>query len=154
IVTLERLLAHFIHTLEEPLKADVDTFQLGRWFLNTGFPIGIKVLERSYAAGSRRAGHLLGTSWRRSGKLHRSERIWLEMYENLGDRFAAFELAKHFEHRRKDFAMAESLVKFLLSTEIDSYEYAPRIENTESLIHRLERIRKKASLTGRRPKKP
>lgn len=151
IVTLARLLAHLDRLLSRPREASADPFQLGRWLLETGFPEWEDLLVRAFDNGDRRAGHLLGYHFRRSGDVSRAVGIWRKMYNELSDRRAAFELAKYYEHREKDFELAGSCVDFLLET-AKAPGASGGIEGVERLEYRLDRIRKKAERRNQRPR--
>jgi uncharacterized protein YprB with RNaseH-like and TPR domain len=73
---------------------------------------------------------------KRAGLRAQAEALWRELWAG-GDRRAALELAKHLEHRARDFAGAERIALALLAG-------APAAE--EALLrHRLERLRRKAA---------
>jgi hypothetical protein len=147
IVTLERLLRHMNDLLLDPRDAAADRYQLGRWLLETGFPRGVEILADALDLGDRRAGYLLGTHFKRIGDLVRAEELWRGMFDRWLDGYAALELAKHHEHRLRDYVQAEEYVTHLIrATEIE--DVVPRIETYERLIHRLERIKRKGGRNG------
>lgn len=148
IASLERLLAYMTQLLSRPEGKPADGFQLGRWFLENGFPEGVGVLTEAYKNGSRRSGYLLGRHWKRCREYGRALELWEHMHGEWGDGLAALELAKHHEHRTGNYAKAEGYTEYLLSLSesTDGHGSFPRLENTEALSHRLARIRRKAGL--------
>lgn len=142
IISLERLLAHLHRVLSSPQDAVADHYQMGRWFLRTGFPDGDALLRDALNKGNRRAGYVLGAHLRRRGDAEAAVALWEGMFARWEDRLAALELAKYHEHRLRDFSAAEAYVNYLIAT-VDA-SGTPRIENEEGLRHRLARIGRKA----------
>jgi uncharacterized protein len=143
IISLERLLAHLHRVLSAPQDAMADHYQLGRWFLRTGFTGGEALLRNALTQGNPRAGYVLGSHLRRQGDLKAAAALWEGMFDRWRDRFAALELAKYHEHRLRDFEGAERYVNHLIAT-VGALDRAPRIENEAKLLHRLNRIGRKA----------
>jgi hypothetical protein len=76
---------------------------------------------------------------KRWGESRRSVALWHSLWAQ-GDRGAALELAKHFEHRVRDLHAAAEVTQALLVRPED----ADRI----ALEHRLERLRRKMARTA------
>ncbi len=151
VVSLERLLAHLHHVLTNPLDSSADPYQLGRWFLKTGFSGGVALLRTALAQGNRRAGYILGAYFRRKGDFSDATSLWESMFARWKDRFAALELAKFHEHRARDYAVAEKYVDYLIVTSGTPGRY-PRLESVDKLQHRRTRIRRKAEVDDYSPK--
>jgi hypothetical protein len=89
-----------------------------------------------WAGAAKRHSLLLKRQGSRGEAVELWKRLWSE-----GDRWAGVELAKHYEHRTRDLARAETTTQTLLR---DATE-----EEREALEHRLERLRRKrARRTG------
>ena len=102
VVSLIRL----FHTIEElmggGLHVPVDRASLGEYLLQFSDPTGLTHLREAYHSGNIRAGVVLSMSYKRAQKWTESVAIWRSMAENHRSVFAAIELAKYYEHKRRD----------------------------------------------------
>jgi uncharacterized protein len=79
--------------------------------------------------------------------------IWARMLEAGGPSalWPCVELAKHYEHKEKDYARAEEMVLRALAAlkRVPGLGYAARAKEREELEHRLGRLRKKRERSNR-----
>ncbi len=92
----------------------VDLTALGEFLLRSGNHRGIVCLRESFRQGDVQAGVLLSLHGKRRGEWSASIQIWQRMAERKNV-FSAIELAKYFEHKRKDPTQALSWVERVLS---------------------------------------
>ena len=142
IVSLARLLVCFETMINNPSAADArDHFHLARLLLGRGSETqkeeGRRLLEGLTAGGDLRSGLLLAADYRRKKKWSDAGRIWEELWEAHLDYTAGVELAKYYEHRRRDYSRAASLTDTLLS----GTSLTPR--QRDALVHRRERLDRK-----------
>ena len=83
-----------------------------------------------WAGAAKRHSLLLKRQGSRGEAVELWERLWSD-----GDRWAGVELAKHYEHRTRDLALAETTTQALLRD--------ATAEEREALEHRLDRLRRK-----------
>lgn len=82
---------------------------------------------------------------KRTGRLDEAVRIWRQVMAcDPNDFYAVSELAKHLEHRARDYARAEALIEDALAGNRFFSE-----EEQEALSHRLKRLRAKAFRPGK-----
>ena len=96
--------------------------------------LGVQHLVKGFEKGDARAGRFLSIMHKRNGQWEKAIRIWHKMAEKKSP-FAAIELAKYYEHKRKNYGEALKWVNKCLSWNIplstgDRYE----------LIHRKNRL--------------
>ncbi len=138
IVTLARLLA----TVEQALSGDdtvpVDPHGVGHLLLALGDRCGLDHLRRGYVDGRLTCGTALGGELKRAGAWGEAAELWHDMAERHGDRAAAVELAKYYEHRVKDYDAALDCVKPFFGG-VRSTAHAIDYD----LLRRISRLRRK-----------
>lgn len=150
IESLVGLLAEVERTLAEPSTAvGVDPYGLGRMLLARDREEGEYLLETvidsepSVREALRAAGEL-ARHRRRAGRFEAAASVWKRVLQRHASVTAGIEVAKHLEHKRRDFAAAEELVRKLLSWP-HSLPYRGELE------HRLGRLERRS---GRQPSSP
>jgi len=111
IVTLAQLLVTIDQVLAGDDTVPVDPRGVGHLLLALGDPCGLDHLRRGYMDGQLRCGTALGGELKRAGAWAEAVELWHDMAERYGDREAAVELAKYYEHRAKDYEAALACVK-------------------------------------------
>lgn len=111
IVTLAQLLATIEQVLAGDDRVPVDPRGVGHLLLALGDRCGLDHLRRGYAAGQRSCGTALGGELKRAGAWTEAVDLWRDMVRRHGDREAAVELAKYYEHRAKDYNAALGCVR-------------------------------------------
>lgn len=116
-----------------------DKTSFGKLMLFRNRAEGLQLLKESFLENDYEAGRILSIYYKRNGELTEAVDIWKEMWENQQELFQGLQLAKYFEHKKKDIESALSIVKLLIQKENAGKEM-------EELDHRLKRLeRKKAS---------
>lgn len=85
--------------------------------------------------GERKAGFYLAEHFKRTGNWEEAETLWLALNSNLSLR-AGTELAKYWEHRKKDIPAALNLTEKMLRLPLTP-------ENRQLLQHRYKRLKRK-----------
>lgn len=148
------ILLHRIHAqpLQE-LDESLDLSTLARYYENTGqWQRNISIYQTLLQAepnGDRKNEYSLQLSYcyKRLGQWSEAVRLWQELVGSAKLRFEAYEeLAKYYEHRAKDLAMAEKIVAAALER-LDLLEQlspvAQRAQWRSDFSRRLQRIRQK-----------
>jgi uncharacterized protein YprB with RNaseH-like and TPR domain len=78
-----------------------DTTTLGRFLLDRGYGRGLELLERAFQGRDEAAGRLLSLHYKRQGQWERAVEVWGRILEERRSLFAAVEMAKYLEHRRR-----------------------------------------------------
>ncbi len=159
ILSLAALTALTSRVFEDPLHDAVqhgeDLYSLGRLYLDAGLGVRAEnVLRAALDAGlpeglRRDAFFHLSLHLKRQARWGEATDLWgRALQECSGDIHPFVELAKYYEHKVKDFEMAERLV---LSA-MERVQYRPRFDTNNlhrqrlaELTHRLDRIRRKKS---------
>ncbi|MFP4565152.1 MAG: ribonuclease H-like domain-containing protein [Spirochaetaceae bacterium] len=125
IESLVSLLARIERVFADPAgartdAAGVDRFQLGRMLLLRGRAGGEDMLRGVVREGipvreALRAADLLAGHYRRAGRGEEVGEVWRQLLARHASVAAGIELAKHLEHRERDFRQAETLILELLS---------------------------------------
>ena len=92
-----------------------DRTSLGCLFLSRDERWGIDLLKESVSAGDDGAGRALSLYYKRAGVWGEAVDLWKQMALKRRSLFAAVELAKYFEHRERDAALALEWVQTILS---------------------------------------
>ncbi len=95
--------------------APVDERALGSFLLGKKDESGLAVLWEAFGCGKRDAGIPLSLAYKRRGEWEKAVEIWRTMLEEGKSLFAAVELAKYFEHKRRDPGSALKTVETVLS---------------------------------------
>jgi uncharacterized protein YprB with RNaseH-like and TPR domain len=122
-----------------------DRTALGSFFLSRDERWGIDLLKESFSAGDDGAGRALSLYYKRAGAWEEAVDLWKRMALKRRSLFAAVELAKYFEHRERNAALALEWVQTILSWRLP-LDRRIRVE----LNHRRRRLMKKL---GRRVSK-
>ncbi|MBN1835778.1 MAG: ribonuclease H-like domain-containing protein [Spirochaetales bacterium] len=142
VLSLVRLYGHLNGLLGcERLPAGADGAALGSYLLRLGQRRGASVLRESFSAGDQRAGRALSLHYKRLGEWERAASLWEGM---VGERslFAAVELAKYHEHRRRD---PRTALRWVGAAE--AWGLPLSREERTALAHRRRRLERKC--TGR-----
>lgn len=135
ILSLGTLLNHMLHVLGGRYEG-CDLHGIGKFLLDYDMPRGEDVLRRSFFhEGSRKSGEVLSLHLKRRGLWEEACRIWETMFSRTRSVFPAIELAKYYEHRQKNLALALEWVNRVLKMPF------PLIKE-----HREEVVRRKARL--------
>ncbi len=92
-----------------------DRTALGNFFLSRDERWGVELLKDSFSAGDEGAGRALSLYYKRAGAWAEAVDLWKQMAVKRRSLFAAVELAKYFEHRERDAALALEWVRTVLS---------------------------------------
>ncbi len=95
--------------------APVDERALGSFLLGRKDESGLAVLLEAFGCGKRDAGIPLSLAYKRRGEWEKAVEIWRTMLEEGKSLFAAVELAKYHEHKRRDPRSALKTVETVLS---------------------------------------
>jgi len=128
--------------MEEVSSVSANLAEAGKMLLQQGNTAGIEILERAFRAGDFRAGKFASIYYKRRGNLEAALRIWNIMWRERKSLFAAQELAKYYEHKKREYEKAIEIVTTLLNY------YKPLVSSQRDslkseLLHRLNRLRKK-----------
>jgi uncharacterized protein YprB with RNaseH-like and TPR domain len=80
----------------------VDERALGSYLLARNGASGLAVLSEAFKSGRRDAGIPLSLAYKRRGEWEKAVEVWSAMLSGGKSLFAAMELAKYLEHRRRD----------------------------------------------------
>jgi hypothetical protein len=140
VLSMAGILAALASLLEGDNLTPEDAVAVARWCERIGDEARARALygqslpllegEADWAWASSRYARLC----RRAGDRDGAAKLWSRLWDE-GDRLAGLELAKHLEHRRRDFAGAESICLRLL-------DGAPAAE-VSALARRIARVRRK-----------
>ena len=88
------------------LGVATDGAALGDMLLQRGHANAVDVLLGAYQDGDVEAGRLLSLHHKRACDFDAALRLWQDMFDRHKSLFAAVELSKHYEHRRRDYHTA------------------------------------------------
>jgi hypothetical protein len=141
--SLARLFLHMTEIFSDPGNAGlVDRFALGRLLLEHGEDAGVEFIRESFSCGDIRAGRYLGRYYKQSGDYPAAAGVWLRLWEETSDPVAGIELAKHLEHREKDYRRALRITEAVKAGRL--FSQAER----EGIVHRIKRLRRKLRSAG------
>ena len=141
--SLARLFLHMTEIFSDPGNAErVDRFALGRLLLERGENDGVEFIRESFSCGDIRAGRYLGRYYKQSGDYSAAAGVWLRLWEETADPVAGIELAKHLEHREKDYRRALRITEAVEAGRL--FSQAER----EAIVHRIKRLRRKLRSAG------
>jgi uncharacterized protein YprB with RNaseH-like and TPR domain len=155
--------------IEDPIKAGIneplDLFSLGKIYTNLReYQKSILCLEKAWwnppdEKFKLKIGEFLAWQYKRSGKWEKAEKIWEALSSNSGgDEFRPYfrkeplvfypyeELAKYYEHKSKDYALALKMVDKALKLIASSFGLGDdkRLREIERrFCHRRERLKRK-----------
>jgi uncharacterized protein YprB with RNaseH-like and TPR domain len=155
IVALAALLNHVSHMLAEPLHESIehglDRIALAKLFEDLGkWDEAARLYERGLEqqlpeADFWQAVQRLSRLQKRRGDLETAVQLWEQAAKN-GHIYAHVELAKHYEHRVRDYATAHQWTQKAMELAQDSsLPVYVRKHWVEELEHRRERLEKKVS---------
>lgn len=98
-----------------PPPARVDERALGTWLIRTGDPSGTDILEKAFRRGSEQAGVALALHHKRQREWDLAAEVWAKLLDGTRSLKAAVELAKHHEHRSRQYEEALQLVETAMS---------------------------------------
>jgi len=157
ILSLAALTALSCELFDDPLGHEAscpeDLYSLGRLYAQVGF---YERAEETLRAAldtpvsedvRRQAAYHLGFHLKREGRWSEAVDLWhLAIEENHGELYPYVELAKHYEHRQRDYARAEALtleaIDWVRSSSLHRGTWW-REQRLEELEHRLRRVRRK-----------
>ena len=90
------------------LGVATDGAALGDMLLQRGRSNAVEVLSSAYQSGDVEAGRLLSLHHKRACDIDAALLLWQDMFDRHKSLFAAVELSKHYEHRRRDYHTALS----------------------------------------------
>ena len=140
------LLAHATELFANESPKPEDAVALARWWEQTG---GGERARKLYAGALPKLEGEDDWPWaatrhaflcKRAGEREEAARWWQRRWEH-GDRRAGLELAKHFEHWKRDLLSAERITSDLLDSSTG--------DDSGALEHRLSRVRRKLSRRGK-----
>ena len=138
IVSLSGLFQHINFLWNNPGRCPRgERYSLGRLLLYHGREEGEKLLLRTWdeeGPFSKKAGMVLSFYYKRMGRRELSERIWRKIWEQTGDRLCGVELAKYYEHWKRDYKRALDITLSLLQETGD---------DRKALAHRRDRLERK-----------
>jgi uncharacterized protein YprB with RNaseH-like and TPR domain len=113
-------LVHLYFKLQEvfsvPGRArDLDAAALGTILLEQGHPQAAGFLRKSFEDGQPLCGRALSLVLKRQGRLTEAVEIWRELFTRYGSMFAGLELAKFWEHQKRDYPNALRITEKLLA---------------------------------------
>ena len=146
ITTLQRLFVHCEEQLCEPIRADIDHHRVGNWLLRRGDRSGRSLLQLAFDSGNARAGLDLASILRRDGDYDGSFRIWDKMWQEGANPIAGVEMAKYWEHRRREYRNAIDLVEKILVDPRTLKAPERRPYSRVSLHHRRKRLLRRVGL--------
>lgn len=155
IVAMAALLGHMAQMLADPLgfaqQHPVDVIALAKLYEEWG---DAETAQRAYnhgieqdlpAASFREAARRLAHLHRMRGEMDRTLELWREAAKR-GELDAHISLAKHYEHRTRDYANAEQITLAAIGiANSKAVEPRERKRLLPELNHRLARIRRKAA---------
>lgn len=164
VTAMAALLAHVNEMLEDPYNGKVqhglDFVALGKLFEDLGrWDEAARLFERGLESGPLTgpgqgldesdfgvAVKRLSILQKRRGDLEEAVRLWEESAKR-GHLYAFIELAKYYEHKRRDIKAALKWTKsaLKLAGKIEMPAYARR-HWTEEIEHRMERLKRKAGI--------
>jgi len=98
-----------------PPSARVDERALGTWLIRTGDPSGTALLEEAFRRGSEQAGVALALHHKKHHAWDLAAEVWEQLLAGTRSLRAAIELAKHHEHRTRQYETALHLVETAMS---------------------------------------
>lgn len=116
-----------------------DPAALGRFLLDRDDERGMHYLEEGAARSDVRAEYLLSVQLKRRGEWQRAAELWTTILERRFSPYAALEMAKYLEHRRKDYPGALTLTERLIREHIGFREG----KHHQALVHRRKRLTSK-----------
>jgi len=118
IESLAELLSVFEKIYQNPVKlTKVDRVGLANQLTGRHPDTARAVLKAGFEAGSFRAAKEYGLQLKRNADYAAAFEVWTRLWESRRSIFAGIELAKHLEHREKNFKKAHSITCELLSFE-------------------------------------
>jgi len=98
-----------------PSSVRVDERALGLWLIRSGDPSGGALLEDAFRRGSEQAGVALAIHHKRNHEWALAAEVWTKLLAGARSLKAAIELAKHHEHRTRQYEEALRLVETAMS---------------------------------------
>lgn len=140
IMSLSELLAHMELLWSKPWDASViDRTALGKLLLLRNRKEGEDLLKDSWSREDYEAGKILSIYYKRKGNYIDAADIWKKMWQNKKEIFQGIELAKYYEHKKKDNESALSIVRSLLC----EGSIRDNSKLMEALNHRCRRLKRK-----------
>ena len=140
ISTLQKLFVHCEEQLNKPAEADIDHHRVGNWLLRRGDQTGRSLLEIAFEGGNTKAGLDLAAVLRRDGDYSASTRIWERMWREGANPLAGVEMAKYWEHRKREYRRALDFVEKMLADPRTQNAPERRSYSRVSLHHRRKRL--------------
>ncbi len=154
ILAMAALLGHISQMVENPLsdavQHPVDYVSLGKLYENLGqHEIAARAYERGMEQGElppdsfREAAQRLSDLQRKRGQFEQTLELWHEAIKR-GELYAYIGLAKYYEHRARDYLMAERMTQEAIAVALsDRISPGERRKILPELQYRLERIQRK-----------
>jgi len=139
ILSLIHLYFKLQHIFSSPLCAqDVDNSALGSMLLEQQHPQAEALLKKACDRGDPRCTHILSMHYKKQESWGEALKLWQGLYTRNKNISAGLELAKYWEHKKRQYRKALSLVEELLVS-------APPhpLQIRKALQHRCKRLRHK-----------
>lgn len=144
IVSLASLFQHIRFLWENPSRCrGGERYSLGRLMLHYGRAEGESLLMQVWEEGrsfSREAGILLAFHYKRLGRIDLSYPIWRRIWESTEELRCGVELAKYYEHGKKEYQKALEITQSMLKNPGNIQE---------KLLHRMNRLKRRINRTSR-----
>ncbi|MBN1797925.1 MAG: ribonuclease H-like domain-containing protein [Spirochaetales bacterium] len=129
---------------EYPLGTqDIDSSALGRMLLALKHPQAEALLEKAAAKDDPRCAHILSMHYKANGRWEEALKIWQQLYNRGKNTSAGLELAKYWEHKKRQYGKALSITEDLLANAVPH-----PVQLRRALQHRSRRLRQKISHSG------
>ena len=145
IVSLASLFQHIRFIWENPSRCrGGERYSLGRLMLHYRRSEGETLLMQVWEEGrsfSKKAGILLSFYYKRLGRFDLAYSLWNRIWESAEDPLCGVELAKFYEHRKKDYKKALEITQSMLNNPGNM---------REKLLHRMNRLERRIGRANRR----
>ncbi len=142
IVSLASLFQHIRFLWENPSRCrGGERYSLGRLMLHYGRVEGESLLMQVWEDGksfSRKAGILLALYYKRLGRVDLSYPIWRRIWDSTEEPRCGIELAKYYEHGKKEYKKALEITQSMLNNPGNMQE---------KLLHRMNRLKRRINRT-------
>lgn len=149
VVSLATLLEHIETLSVESPSSGVDAVELGRLMIERNLGAGVELLRERALSGSLPAARILSLHLKRWGRWDTATEMWLAMWQRTTSYFAGVELAKYYEHRRRDYRRALELVERLAALPLRGTPWAAAAR-ADTARRRQRLLRKLAKGSGGR----
>jgi uncharacterized protein len=96
-----------------------DPAAVGQYLLPYNREQGINILTEALRSGDAKSGHVLGQFHKENGDWEKAVPVWEELAASVKSVQAVIELAKYYEHRKKDFEAALKWIESVSRSPLD-----------------------------------